>query len=577
MGLSWGSDRLHVARLRVHSRARDPLATRVRVSAMLSSATLTPPGLAPAAILIVRRLQDPLPGRMAAAGGSWWLSPEWTGAVRAHMAGLMRQAARPLHGAVEDAAAAVLFDDEAELSACLVRDWLQGRVGQRWWWTSVLAGLAPAQWLEQRVLSRGELFVPTTALLARHGLAVAWLTRLEDVQVEQVLVGIARSHALPPALAPGARPEVQRVPAPPAPERIAAGVSAQAASAGRTSVPPNAALARLVQLVPEALAPALRPAQRRLLAVALALARAPAWARTPQLARAVDALDRHALAYALRLPPQLGADEPTTEEPPPLAFDRGRDGSADTGASLTSTPHAQHLPRAEQAPGLVAWRPDGGAGVDASPWPPAPSTRPALGIAADVAHALPVPTTAGQPAPLQLPERVEPGASATPAPELAHTLRVPTAFGGIFYLLNAALAMGWYSDFSAPRGPNLKLSPWDWLALVGRAWFPRSFARDPVAGLLAQLAGREARALRRPRGFQAQLDALHTRLQQALGAEGDVAARVCRHCAEVAVTPTRVDVHLALAELPLALRTAGLDRDPGWIPAAGRALAFHFE
>ena len=143
--------------------------------------------------------------------------------------------------------------------------------------------------------------------------------------------------------------------------------------------------------------------------------------------------------------------------------------------------------------------------------------------------------------------------------------------------LNAALALGWYSDFSAPRGPNLALSPWDWLALVGRAWFARSFTRDPVAGLLAQLAGREGRAPRRPRRFQAQLDALHTRLQQALGAEGDVTALVCRHPAQVVATPTRVDVHLALAELPLALRLAGLDRDPGWVPAAGRALAFHFE
>jgi hypothetical protein len=163
----------------------------------------------------------------------------------------------------------------------------------------------------------------------------------------------------------------------------------------------------------------------------------------------------------------------------------------------------------------------------------------------------------------------------TPLPDVVP--RVRTGFGGIFYLLNAALAMGWYSDFTAPRGPNLKLSPWDWLALVGRAWFPRSFARDPVAGLLAQLAARQGRVLRRPRGWQAQLDALHTRLQQALGEAGDVRALVCRHGAEVAVTPTRVDVHLALAGLPLALRLAGLDRDPGWIPAAGRVLAFHFD
>jgi hypothetical protein len=38
----------------------------------------------------------------------------------------------------------------------------------------------------------------------------------------------------------------------------------------------------------------------------------------------------------------------------------------------------------------------------------------------------------------------------------------------------------------------------------------------------------------------------------------------------------RVEVDLALADLPLPLRLAGLDRDPGWLPAEGRAIAFHF-
>jgi hypothetical protein len=43
------------------------------------------------------------------------------------------------------------------------------------------------------------------------------------------------------------------------------------------------------------------------------------------------------------------------------------------------------------------------------------------------------------------------------------------------------------------------------------------------------------------------------------------------------VTPTRVDVLMKLNELPIAIRLAGLDRDPGWVPAAGRFVAFRFE
>jgi hypothetical protein len=217
--------------------------------------------------------------------------------------------------------------------------------------------------------------------------------------------------------------------------------------------------------------------------------------------------------------------------------------------------------------------------------------------------------------------------------------RARTEFGGVFYLLNAALALNLYGDFTAPRATGIALLPWDWLALVGRAWFGAAFVRDPVWGTLSGLAGRratdepgrdfvaprewavgegwlapwgEAGALTvwrtrtriremhsagfavrdaprnptrpipagraRARWLRCLLEYLSARLACALGeADGStVRALVCRHRAEIAVTATHVEVHLALADLPLALRIAGLDRDPGWIPAAGRSISFHF-
>jgi len=69
------------------------------------------------------------------------------------------------------------------------------------------------------------------------------------------------------------------------------------------------------------------------------------------------------------------------------------------------------------------------------------------------------------------------------------------------------------------------------------------------------------------------------RLMQALGLdqEHELTKVLCEHRANVHVTATHVDVMLSLADLPIAIRFAGLDRNPGWIPAAGRYLAFHFE
>jgi hypothetical protein len=54
-------------------------------------------------------------------------------------------------------------------------------------------------------------------------------------------------------------------------------------------------------------------------------------------------------------------------------------------------------------------------------------------------------------------------------------------------------------------------------------------------------------------------------------------AFLLRHRARVHVTATHLDIVFSLQELPLAIRLAGLDRDPGWVAAAGRFIAFHFE
>jgi hypothetical protein len=59
-------------------------------------------------------------------------------------------------------------------------------------------------------------------------------------------------------------------------------------------------------------------------------------------------------------------------------------------------------------------------------------------------------------------------------------------------------------------------------------------------------------------------------------AESRLAFSALRIPARVEIRLDRVDCHFSLGVLPLALRMAGLDRDPGWLPAEGRALAFHF-
>jgi hypothetical protein len=62
----------------------------------------------------------------------------------------------------------------------------------------------------------------------------------------------------------------------------------------------------------------------------------------------------------------------------------------------------------------------------------------------------------------------------------------------------------------------------------------------------------------------------------ALAGEG-LDAGSLRLRARLALREDRVEVTFGLAELPIAVRLAGLDRDPGWLPAEGRSVYFSFE
>jgi hypothetical protein len=72
---------------------------------------------------------------------------------------------------------------------------------------------------------------------------------------------------------------------------------------------------------------------------------------------------------------------------------------------------------------------------------------------------------------------------------------------------------------------------------------------------------------------------VRVRLARALGLNvaGDVPRVLCAHHARIIFTATHLDVFFSLAELPVGVRLSGLDRDPGWVPAAGKFIAFHFE
>ena len=70
---------------------------------------------------------------------------------------------------------------------------------------------------------------------------------------------------------------------------------------------------------------------------------------------------------------------------------------------------------------------------------------------------------------------------------------------------------------------------------------------------------------------------MRARLNLALGINDDLAEVLLHHYAKITITPTHLDVFFSLAAHPIEIRLSGLDRNPGWVPAAGRFIAFHYD
>lgn len=666
---------------------RDPLRARLSLERLLSTVDWSVVGLPSQALVFVRKLHvradfDPEGALSAATGQS---AGPWPSRIAALLREQGRAARRPWSDARAVDADAVWFEDEDELAACLVRDWLRGVVAQCWWWRSVLTTAGIDVWLRTQLLSRGERLAPTLQRLAAVSLAAAWVARMDDADARTGFDALTRAYALPHAHARADAVDAMQGRSD-APDGTGHGAAMTARSHVQARI---AARRRLQRLVPELDAAAWRPAQARLLAHGLALLRAPAEARTrafaddvaawrpvPEHALAELAIDRADDVAVIGSDDDVGRRDAVGQAMPsrtraststhlrPAGTTRAGDEAAMPATRAGSRQHPASSAMLALKPAQEFTETPGEADARDSQASTAESATFTTDATMQAIEPLP-PVTEISPSPVVAPITDETVPEAMPI-AVARTLA--TVHGGLFYVLNAALSLGVYGDFSMPRTQGISLSPWDLLAWLGLHWFGRAFRRDPLWGLLANLAGRspkrapswridppsrwepdddwlrawapitsleyavdrragrlhvlhpdgfavfdvprdphlrpaaQARALCLTRGgaSAARLrsskaarllpadpgqrwlhrfaDYLAARFMRALGTTSPHAAvaLLCRHAAEVRCDASRVEVALTLSTLPLPVRVAGLDRDPGWIPAAGRDVRFHF-
>jgi hypothetical protein len=541
-----GAARDRIRTLRAIGPSCDPLALRLKLERTFESLDLRASGLSPCAIVCVRRMR-------VAAGRR----ERWTEAVNGQLQSLAVRAVRPFRQAVPADADVILFEDEAELLACLARDSWRGGL-DAWWWRG-LFGTDPTSALVRSLFTAAATVVPAAIdRLARAFIAAEVVRSLPSIDCEEIGLIVAATFAVPAWAAD----------APSAPHP-----TASLSTAREADILTSTRVARLsatIEEVPPADLALLSEPQRALLVLALVLCRAPALARMAGFAPALRSGD-----WLQRL------NAPSSEAPaapgiPIGAKERAHYDVLPADSRLEDVDHQHSENRARHAPHVAshdanrtAHSPDMGATRE----------RGEL-IAADApGRAIP-----------GWHDPVEPMAY----PDLAHRssewLReVDSEYAGVLYLVNIALHLELYGDFTQPERPGIPLPLGDLLAIVGQRVCGPAIRTDGIWELLADLAGRD---VKEPPGVEFEppdhrdLDRFvddHVRMFASFAAaaldqaEDSVLQYLCCRPGHISLSLTRLEATYSLATHPLTIRVACFDRNPGWIPSAGRVIAFHFE
>lgn len=598
----------HSSIRRLRTVSSDRTRAQLELERLLAATELHPPGLSASAILCVRwmRLPRPKPGLLRPPAG-------WEQSAQERLEYLARTAARPALGVVALQAEAVLFADQAELLVCLALDWLAGDLVSRWWWPSLYPGLHDLPLMAWQ--NAPEAIPAALEHLTRRGQALAFLRRIGSDSARRLRRAVQERYGLGEWLEPDwLSPEASPIPSANPP-------------LGKPTPP------RWQNWLPQTRLEDFELEPLLLWVLGLLLRRAPSVVRSAGLAGDLQRWIAEEIRSS-RASPQTSLD--TRSRPFRL--------EATDLPAVRSQPEETPLERTEPPPAPR---------VEPLPWDSsaAGSTR------RDGLEPFVYPSASSSFEP-SLESLAPPDVS---APEAEPWPRiVETEYGGLFFLLNLALALELYGDFSRPLEPGLSLSPWDLLALLGQTWSGEGRQSDPLWPLLAELAGRTpqeppgagfdppdqwrlplkwlvafpepakcrwgvrrgrllaqhpggfllldvrrkgdlsgqweherkayrslelgwARApLKSPRAGRLErwcawlFPYLEARLQRALGIE-KAGALVVRQPARVWMGASDLEVGFSLETHPLEIRLAGLDRDPGWIPAAGRTVRFRFE
>lgn len=619
MPIGWADTETVVSKLTLKGKRLDTLTASQRLTRLLQSVDLQPPGFPRDAILCIRRCRTQIPASWIVQSHVTAPSHEWQQRLHRSIEQLLQRAGRPAVETVSPTAEAVWFANRAELLACVAKDWRDGTLLSRWWWQSLFPQRDYSA-LFLRAWQESPEYIPSALhLLARMEQLLSVMRQLETHEAGMLRREVERAFGLTHLTGEFSLEPTE--------------VTAETSRSEITRY------SLWHSTVPELLSGRLGIEQEQFVGVGLMLHRAPSVVRSIAFARHYH---QHYRAIAeIREVHSSDGIVPSTPRKPSIQFlnEATPDASfSEPSVTSTSTPTEDFNQRRSLSQRSRQTRDRG---------------EPVIGQSSvEQRRSTSFTPKCETPINQQLWTQSE-----------AQTLE--SEYGGVFYLINVGLFLELYGDFTQPLRPGLSLPIWDFLALVGERLVGSALREDPLWPLLSQLAGRELsqppgstfdppaewrvppewlrpfpgtepwrwawaegrlsvwhssdfllldcamegepspEAVRmllqnyRQDGELVRIDDLSSRqvvepldqwlvwllpylrarITRALACDeaDDWPALLFNHRATIAYTDTKLDVTFSLNQHPLAIRIAGLDRDPGWVPAAGRFIAFHYQ
>jgi hypothetical protein len=142
--------------------------------------------------------------------------------------------------------------------------------------------------------------------------------------------------------------------------------------------------------------------------------------------------------------------------------------------------------------------------------------------------------------------------------------RPPTGAGGLFFLVPLLVRAGLPPFLAELPDDDRRCFPWQLLQLASK--HARIEPEDPLVAALEAI----------PPGIRPLGRWLIATNRHSLRLAAQNLRQLIRRPARMELAPTHIDLFFRSADADLALRRAGLDFDPGWVPWLGRTIRYHF-